>query len=614
MADRPNLMRWFAGRVDPEQPADGPPPQTVGRYFLWAFRGGWSTAGVGTIVTMIGGGVEVLTFAMLGWIVDLAIEADPETLWSDNWPLLVGFVALMLVIRPLLLGLGTAFTSVALSPSLHNLHLSRLHRYTLGHSMTYFDNDFAGRIAQKESQTTVSSVDVVHEGINAISYALASVLAALVLVGAISGWLVAVVLAWMVLLGFLLRYFLPRLRALSEDRANERAALTGQIVDTITNAKTVKLFAGADREDQAAVGALRTFRASALNWATETVRFRIGLITVAGTLPTAVVGVGLWAWQRGGATVGMVAAATAVAIRLSQMSGWISWTLMMIFSNVGEVEDGVKTLTPSYGLTDADDAVELRVDEPSVVFDGVSFRYGQPTGGVEEVTLSIAPGEKLGLVGPSGAGKSTLLALTLRLHDPESGRVLVSDQDLRGVTQNSLRSQISMVTQETAMFNRSAFENIRYGRPDADHDQVVAAARQAEAHQFIGELEDFKGRVGYQAHLGERGVKLSGGQRQRIALARALLKDAPILLLDEATSALDSEIEAQIQSALANAMEGKTVVAAAHRLSTLNRMDRIVVMDQGHIIEEGTHGQLLDLGGVYARLWSRQTGGFLNYA
>lgn len=606
-------MRWFAGLVDPEEPASGPPPNDVGPFFVWAFRGGWKTVGLAVAANMAGGGIEVLTFAMLGWIVDLAIDADRATLWSENSTLFIGFAVLMLVVRPLLFGLATAFTSVALAPSLHNLGLSRLHRYTLGHSMTYFDNDFAGRIAQKESQATQAAVEVVQESVNALAFAVASVLAALVLVGSISGWLVLVVLGWVALYGLLLRYFLPRLRALAQDRANERAALTGQIVDTITNAKTVKLFAGADREDKAAVGALRKFRSSALVWAYESVRFRIGLMTVAGLLPTTVVAVGLLAWQQQEATVGMIAASAAVAIRLSQMSGWISWTLMMIFTNIGEVEDGVETLTPGHDLVDDDAAVELRVDQPSIVFDEVSFRYGRPTGGVERVVLTVAPGEKLGLVGPSGAGKSTLLSLALRLQDPEDGRILVSGQDLRHVTQISLRRQISMVTQETAMFNRSASENIRYGRPEADLDMVMAAARQAEAHEFIEQLEDFKGRSGYEAHLGERGVKLSGGQRQRIALARALLKDAPILLLDEATSALDSEVEAQIQSALANAMYGKTVVAAAHRLSTLNRMDRIVVMDQGRIIEQGTHNALLELDGVYARLWNRQTGGFLNY-
>ncbi len=613
MRRRLDPLTWFADLVDPEEPASGPPPQTVGAFFVWAFQGSWRTVGLGVGANVAGGAIEVLTFAMLGWIVDLAVTADRSTVWSENWPLLVGFMVLMLVVRPILFGLATAFNSVSLSPNQHNLSLSRLHRYTLGHSTTYFDNDFAGRIAQKETQTARAAVDVIHESVNALSFGAASVVATLILVGSISGWLVLVVLGWIVVYALLLRHFLPRLRILAQARANQRAAVTGQIVDTVTNAKTVKLFAGAEREDRAAVGALRDFRTASMDWAYESVRFRFGLIFVAGLLPTAVLGVGLWSWQQEVATVGMVAASAAVAIRLSQMSGWISWTLMGIFSNVGEVEDGVDTLTPVHGLTDADDAVELRIERPEIKFDDVVFRYGQPSGGVEHVTLSVAAGEKLGVVGPSGAGKSTLLALALRLHDPEAGRVLVSGHDLRHVTQDSLRRQISMVTQETAMFNRSALDNLRYGHPDAELDVVVAAARQAEAHEFILELEDYKGRVGYDAHLGERGVKLSGGQRQRIALARALLKDAPILLLDEATSALDSEIEAQIQSALAAAMEGKTVVAVAHRLSTLNRMDRIVVMDQGRIIEQGSHLDLLDLDGVYARLWARQTGGFLNY-
>jgi ATP-binding cassette subfamily B protein len=613
MPDRPHPLAWFADLVNAEAPADGPPPQTVGPFFRWAFDGSWTTVGLGMGANMAGGCIEVLTFAMLGWIVDLAVTADQATLWSEHWPLLVSFMALMLVVRPLVFGLATAFTSVSLAPNQHNLALSRLHRYTLGHSMTYFDNDFAGRIAQKETQTARAAVDVIHESVNALTYGIASLLAALVLVGSISGWLVLAVLGWIVAYASLLRYFMPRLRALAQDRANERAAVTGQIVDTVTNAKTVKLFAGANREDQAAVGALRKFRTASMAWAYESVRFRAGLVSTAGLLPTVVVGLGLWSWQRGAASVGMVAAAAAVAIRLSQMSGWISWTLMGIFSNIGEVEDGVDTLTVDHDLVDAPDATELRLGEPRIHFDEVSFHYGQPSGGLDRVTLTVEPGEKLGLVGPSGAGKTTLLSLALRLHDPEQGRVVVGGHDLRTVTQQSLRSQISMVTQETAMFNRSALDNIRYGRPDAPPDAVTEAARAAEAHEFIEQLKDYRGRSGYDAHLGERGVKLSGGQRQRIALARALLKDAPILLLDEATSALDSEVEAQIQAALAAAMEGKTVVAAAHRLSTLNRMDRIVVMDGGRIIEQGTHHDLLDQDGVYARLWSRQTGGFLNY-
>jgi ATP-binding cassette subfamily B protein len=331
---------------------------------------------------------------------------------------------------------------------------------------------------------------------------------------------------------------------------------------------------------------------------------------LAGTVPVMLVGATLWLWTQGAATAGDIAATGAVALRIAQMTGWVSFSIMGIYANVGEVEDGMHTLTPMHTLTDAPDAVPLE-GPATIEFRDVSFGYGRKVGGVQSLNLRVSEGERLGIVGASGAGKSTMVALLLRLYDVEDGAVLIGGQDIRKVTQESLRRKIGMVTQETAMFNRSALDNILYGRPDASEDEVVAAAEAAEAHEFIGTLEDFKGRTGYGAYLGERGVKLSGGQRQRIALARAILKDAPILVLDEATSALDSEVEAEIQESLNTVMQGKTVLAIAHRLSTLAHMDRIVVLDDGRIVEEGRHADLLAQGGLYARYWNRQSGGFL---
>ena len=388
--------------------------------------------------------------------------------------------------------------------------------------------------------------------------------------------------------------------------------VTGQVVDSITNIKTVKLFAHADHEDRAALGAMSKFRDTSLAFGQVSVSFRFWLMSIAGLLPVLLVGGALWYWSLGLVSAGDIAATGAISLRLAQMTGWVSFVLMSLYANVGEVEDGMRTLTPQHTLVDQPNAADLIVSKGRVVFEDVRFTYGRGEGGIKHLSLDIDPGEKLGIVGASGAGKSSLVSLLLRLYNPEDGRVVIDGQDISGVTQESLRREIGMVTQETAMFNRSAFENIAYGKPDATEADVIAAARKAEAHEFIEDMKDHKGREGYEAHLGERGVKLSGGQRQRIALARAILKDAPILVLDEATSALDSEVEASIQSALEHVMEGKTVLAIAHRLSTLTEMDRIVVMDQGKIVEVGSHELLLAKGGLYARYWQRQSGGFLD--
>jgi ATP-binding cassette subfamily B protein len=477
--------------------------------------------------------------------------------------------------------------------------------------VTFFDNDFAGRISQKEMQTARAVTDVVVEMLQTVFFALSSVFGAVLLLGTVDLRIALGLVGWIVAYAALLGFFMPRIRKRSTARAAARANVTGQLVDTVTNIKTVKLFAHDRYEDQAALDAMGTYREASIAFGKISVLFRFCLMSLAGVLPVLLVGGALFYWSRGLVTAGDIAATGAVSIRLAHMTGWVSFALMNLYSNVGEVEDGIRTLTPSHTLTDAEDAQTIEVTRGEIQFANVAFAYGRDTGGVQDLNMTIRPGEKLGIVGASGAGKSTLVSLLLRLYDAEQGRILIDGQDVAGATQESLRRQIGMVTQETAMFNRSAFDNIRYGDPDADEDTLIAAARKAEAHDFIVGLEDHTGKQGYDAQLGERGVKLSGGQRQRIALARAILKDAPILVLDEATSALDSEVEAAIQTALTRVMEGKTVLAIAHRLSTLTEMDRIIVMDQGRIVEDGSHAQLLSKGGLYARYWKRQSGGFI---
>jgi ATP-binding cassette subfamily B protein len=388
--------------------------------------------------------------------------------------------------------------------------------------------------------------------------------------------------------------------------------VSGQVVDTITNIKTVKLFAHAAFEDRVALDAMEVFRDRSLEFGVISTWFRFALMLLAGVLPVLLIGGTVLLWQEGSATAGDIAAAGAIALRIAQMSGWVSFTLMSIYTSVGEVEDGMRTLSVPHALTDAVGAAGLPRINGEIRFDGVTFAYGRQRGGVAGIDLHVTAGEKLAIVGASGAGKSSLVSLLLRLYDPEAGTITIDGHDLRSVTQESLRRQIGMVTQETAMFNRSARDNIAYGRPEASEAEIVAAARAAEADEFIAGMLDHTGRKGYDAFLGERGVKLSGGQRQRIALARAFLKDAPILVLDEATSALDSEVEASIQDALAKVMQGKTVLAIAHRLSTIAAMDRIIVLDRGRIVEDGSHEALLARDGLYARYWKRQSGGFID--
>ena len=604
------LHRTFERLIDAFRPAEGPPPRTLLAFFRWALSGAWGGLGVAAFASALSGAAEVASATLLGWVVDAVTQSGGRALVDHGW-LIAAFVGFFLVLRPAIMGLSAASSNVIIGPNILPLVLSRLHRWTMGHAVTFFDNDFAGRIAQKQMQTARAVTDVASEMVNTGTFALSAVLGSALFLVTIDAWAAVALVVWLVVYLALIRFFLPRVRAQSKGRASARAMITGQVVDTITNIKTVKLFASAEYEDQAALGAMETFRDRAIDFGRLNTWFRLSLTVVSGILPVVLVGGAVAMWQRGAATPGDVAAAGAIAMRLAQMTGWVSMALMGIWGSIGEVEDGMQTLSPPHSLVDAPDAVELGRLRGEVVFDGVSFSYGRGDGGIDDLSLRIAPGERIGIVGASGAGKSTLVSLLLRLHDVEKGAVRVDGQDVRGVTQESLRRNIGMVTQETAMFNRSARDNILYGRPDATEEEMVAAAKAAEAHDFILGLQDSAGRKGYDAHLGERGVKLSGGQRQRIALARAFIKDAPILVLDEATSALDSEVEAQVQESLHRIMQGKTVLAIAHRLSTIAEMDRIVVMDDGRIVEQGTHAELLARAGLYARYWNRQSGGFL---
>jgi len=606
-----NLSRTLGNMIDAFRPADAPPPEKLGKFFLWSLSGSWPALIVAGILSSLAGVTEVVSALILGWVIDAALASGPTTFLSDHWQLITVFVLFYMVLRPLAFGISAASNSIVVGPNVLPLVLSRLHRWTLGQAVTFFDNDFAGRIATKQMQAARAVTDVATEVINTVCFALASVIGSVVFLLAIDNRIALALAVWLVAYIFLIRFFMPRVRVNSAARASARAMVSGQVVDTITNIKTVKLFAHAAFEDKVALKSMEVFREKSLEFGVISTWFRLSLMTLAGVLPILLIGGAVLLWMQGLSTAGDIAAAGAIAMRIAQMSGWVSFTLMSIYTSVGEVEDGMKTLAIPHALADAADAHDLPPIKGEITFDHASFAYGRKRGGVQDIALTIRAGEKLGIVGASGAGKSSLVSLLLRLYDTESGSVRVDSHDVRTVTQESLRRQIGMVTQETAMFNRSARDNIAYGKPDATEEEIIAAAKAAEAQDFIINMVDHQGRKGYDAYLGERGVKLSGGQRQRIALARAFLKDAPILVLDEATSALDSEVEANIQSALSRVMEGKTVLAIAHRLSTISAMDRIVVLDDGRIVEEGTHEELLVKGGLYARYWNRQSGGFI---
>jgi ATP-binding cassette subfamily B multidrug efflux pump len=490
------------------------------------------------------------------------------------------------------------------------------HRYVLRQSMDFFTNDFAGRVATKVMQTALGVRDAVMKFTEVIVYVSVYFIGALVMVANSDLWLMIPLMIWLAGYAGACWYFVPRLGKISAEQADMRSLVTGRVVDSYTNIPTVKLFAHADRED--------AYAKEGMGWMLDTVYRSMRMSTLmtttlqilSGVLIFTMSAMSIWLWHTGAITTGAIAFAIGLTLRLKAMSQWIIWEVAGLFEDIGVIQDGIETIARDRTIKDDHAAKPLAVTDGAIRFDDVTFNYGKPVSPnarsvVDHLTLDIRPGEKVGLVGRSGAGKSTLANLLLRFYDVEEGRILIDGQDISSTTQDSLRAAIGVVTQDTSLLHRSVIDNIRYGRPDASFADIEAAARKAHADEFIAGLVDPKGRKGYEAHVGERGVKLSGGQRQRIAIARVLLKNAPILVLDEATSALDSEVEQAIQENLYALMEGKTVIAVAHRLSTIAAMDRLVIMDKGRIVEEGTHRELLAKGGLYASLWQRQSGGFL---
>jgi len=605
------MYSWFEKRLDPFPDATIAPPSKGFWAFAWSSTQGlrWPML-VMTILTAGIGAFEALLFAMLGKVVEWLSHVPPALLWTQergHLLLLVGILIGSIV----LVALQVIIKHQTLAGNFPMRMRWNFHRLMLSQSMGFYQDEFAGRIAAKVMQTALAVRDMWFILADILVFVIIFFVTMLAVLQHFSPWLMLPFLGWLVLYFGALIYFVPRLSRVSQAQADARSIMTGRITDAYTNIATVKLFSHAGREAGYAKSAMQEFITSVHRQMRLVSSVEILNHVLIMTLIISSAGIALWLWSHGQVGLGAVAAVTAMVLRLHGMSHWIMWEMTSLFEHVGTVQDGINTLSTAQLVMDKADAKPLQVEQGDIRFEQVDFAYGGKRKVLDHFSLHIRPGEKVGLVGRSGAGKSTIVNLLLRFYDVEAGRILIDGQNIAEVTQNSLRANIGMVTQDTSLLHRSVRENILYGRPDATEADMINAAKRAEAHEFIQVLHDQLGRTGYDAHVGERGVKLSGGQRQRIAIARVMLKDAPILLLDEATSALDSEVEAAIQSSLYRLMEGKTVVAIAHRLSTIAAMDRLIVLDQGRIIEEGDHETLLKHGGLYALLWAHQSGGFL---
>ncbi len=607
------MFGYFENLVDPYTAyveKDAPPrrlwpflrdySQPFGRVFIYA-----------AVLSAVVAAGEIWLIAYLGRVVDIMAGGAPGEVWRDHRWELAAMAVFVILLRPILVALDVLILNQSIMPNFGTLFRWRAHRHVLRQSVGWFENDFAGRIANRIMQAPPAAGEAVFQVFDAITYSVAYMVGAAVLLSQADPRIAVPLLVWFVLYGLLVRWTMVRIGPASKAASDARSNVTGRVVDSYTNIHSVKLFSHhaleLDYARDAIENARRTFQAEMRLYTI----MDVALTALNGLLIVGVVGTAIGLWMAGTASVGVVAAASALVLRLNAMTGWIMWAVSSLFRNLGVVAEGMETIAQPIDLTDTAKAEPLRLGEGRVTFRDVSHHYGRGRGGLDRISVDIAAGEKVGLIGRSGAGKSTLVKLMLRFYDAEGGRIEIDGQDIAGVGQDSLRRAIGMVQQDSSLLHRSVRENIRYGRPEATEDEIVEAARRAEAHDFILDLEDPQGRRGYDAHVGERGVKLSGGQRQRVTLARVMLKNAPILVLDEATSALDSEVEAVIQETLYGMMEGKTVIAIAHRLSTIAQLDRILVLDEGRIVEEGSHAELLRRGGLYAGFWDRQSGGFI---
>lgn len=606
------MFSWFERRLNP-YPDDQPTLPPKGLFaFCWHYtKPAWPWLLLLGSCSLIIAVAEVLLYQFLGNIVDWLAAADRNTFLTDEGSKLVWMAGLVLIGLPLAGAIHTVTMHQVLAGNYPMIARWQMHRFLLRHSMAFFANEFAGRVSTKVMQTSLAVREATLKIIDVFVYAIGFFISMLALVVAVEWRLVLPLILWFVLYVLILRHFIPRLRKLSSEQADARSMMTGRIVDSYTNIGTVKLFSHAGREESYAKEGMNEF----LDTVHRQMR-QISLLNIFVDINNAiavffVAGLGIWLWMSAGVSVGSIAVAIGLAMRINGMSQWIMWEVTALFEAIGTVYDGMNMMTKPHDVTDANGARALDTQKGHIRYENVRFHYGKSQGVIDGLALDIAAGQKVGLVGRSGAGKTTLMNLLLRFYDLEGGRITIDGQDISSVTQDSLRGMIGVVTQDTSLLHRSIRDNIAYGRPDATDAEIIQAAKRANAFEFIEGLSDLQGRTGLDAHVGERGVKLSGGQRQRIAIARVFLKDAPILVLDEATSALDSEVEAAIQENLFALMQGKTVIAIAHRLSTLTEMDRLIVLDKGHIVETGTHDQLAAGGGIYADLWHRQSGGFL---